>query len=121
MFSHLIEIKWTEQETQRYYLLFIGKYGLEQVKNGSKNHWGQKIWSHGLQLMTSTSLSSFSLEQKDICKYRLKLLQFLDRLSTYEVILGGVCVAHEDYSHEFFEKFRETNIVQAAVEYARVR
>ena len=52
--------------------------------------------------------------------YRLKLLQYLDRLSTYEVILGGVHVAHEEYRHKFFERFREINITQAAVEYARV-
>jgi len=52
--------------------------------------------------------------------YRLKLLQYLDRLSTYEVILGGVHIAHEEYCHTFFERFRELNIIQAAVEYARV-
>lgn len=52
--------------------------------------------------------------------YRLKLLQYLDRLSTYEVILGGLHIAHEEYSHTFFERFRELNIIQAAVEYARV-
>lgn len=52
--------------------------------------------------------------------YRLKLLQYLDRLSTYEVILGGVHVAHVEYSGTFFEQFREINIVQAAVDYAHV-
>ena len=52
--------------------------------------------------------------------YRLKLLQYLDRLSTYEDILGGVHIAHEEYCHTFFERFRELNILQAAVEYARV-
>ena len=52
--------------------------------------------------------------------YRLKLLQYLDRLSTYEVILGGVHIAHEEYCHTSFERFRELNILQAAVEYARV-
>ncbi|XP_022807104.1 neuroblastoma-amplified sequence-like isoform X1 [Stylophora pistillata] len=62
---------------------------------------------------------SFNLEQRGICMYRLKLLQYLDRLSTYEVILGGVHMAHEEYCHTFFERFRELNILQAAVEYAR--
>lgn len=65
-------------------------------------------------------LISFNLEQRDICMYRLKLLQYLDRLSTYEAILGGVHMAHEEYCHIFFERFREINIMQAAVEYARV-
>ena len=29
-------------------------------------------------------------------------------------------MAHEEYCHKFFERFREINITQAAVEYARV-
>ena len=29
-------------------------------------------------------------------------------------------MAHEEYCHIFFERFREINIMQAAVEYARV-
>ena len=64
---------------------------------------------------------SFSLEQRDICRYRLKLLKYLDRLSTYEVILGGSLNAHEEYSKDFFQGFRDVNIVQSAVQYARVR
>ena len=62
----------------------------------------------------------FNLEQRDICRYRLKLLQYQDRLMTYEVILGGIHLAHEEYDSEFFTRFRDVNIVQAAVEYARV-
>ena len=71
-------------------------------------------------LFSSIFLNSFNLEQRDICMYRLKLLQYLDRLSTYEDILGGVHIAHKEYCHTFFERFRELNILQAAVEYARV-
>lgn len=29
-------------------------------------------------------------------------------------------MAHDEYSHTYFERFREMNIMQAAVEYARV-
>lgn len=71
-------------------------------------------------LVNNYGIIRFNLEQRDICMYRLKLLQYLDRLSTYEVILGGVHVAHVEYSGTFFEQFREINIVQAAVDYARV-
>ena len=39
---------------------------------------------------------------------------------TYEVILGGIHLAHEEYDSEFFTRFRDINIVLAAVEYARV-
>ena len=37
------------------------------------------------------------------------------------MILGGAHLAHEEYDSDFFTRFREMNIVQAAVEYARVR
>ncbi|XP_048583516.1 NBAS subunit of NRZ tethering complex isoform X2 [Nematostella vectensis] len=67
----------------------------------------------------SLDFASFNLEQRDICRYRLRLLQYLDRLDTYEVILGGSHVAHEEYDWELFQRFRDINIVQAAVEYAR--
>ena len=68
-----------------------------------------------------TFLLRFNLKQRDICRYRLKLLQYQDRLSTYELILGGIHIAHEEYDSNFFTRFRDVNLVQAAVEYARVK
>ncbi len=52
---------------------------------------------------------------------RVRLLQYSDRLSTYEEILGGIHAAEERFDHVFFEKFRSQNIVELATEYARVR
>ncbi|KAI4801679.1 hypothetical protein KUCAC02_019557, partial [Chaenocephalus aceratus] len=60
-----------------------------------------------------------TLEQKELCRSRLKLLSYLDRLETYEEILGGPHAAEQKYDAEFFKKFRSQNIVLSARNYAR--
>uniref|UniRef100_A0A8C6WSM4 NBAS subunit of NRZ tethering complex n=1 Tax=Neogobius melanostomus TaxID=47308 RepID=A0A8C6WSM4_9GOBI len=60
-----------------------------------------------------------TLEQKELCRSRLKLLCYLDRLATYEEILGGPHAAEQKYDAEFFKKFRSQNIVVSARDYAR--
>ncbi|XP_008284404.1 NBAS subunit of NRZ tethering complex [Stegastes partitus] len=60
-----------------------------------------------------------TLEQKELCRSRLKLLSYLDRLATYEEILGGPHAAEQKYDAEFFKKFRSQNIVLSARNYAR--
>ncbi|XP_031558111.1 neuroblastoma-amplified sequence-like isoform X2 [Actinia tenebrosa] len=79
----------------------------------------EKRQEHTREIEDSLDFTNFNLEQRDVCRYRLKLLKYLDRLSTYEAILGGPHIAHEEYSKEFFQGFRETNVVQAAVQYAK--
>ncbi|KAJ8304032.1 hypothetical protein KUTeg_017615 [Tegillarca granosa] len=71
------------------------------------------------QLLSQVDFSSLNLEQRELCRVRLKLLQYLYRLKTYECILGGESAAAERFNHKFFQKFRSQNIVEAAVEYAR--
>uniref|UniRef100_A0A4W5LFS6 Uncharacterized protein n=1 Tax=Hucho hucho TaxID=62062 RepID=A0A4W5LFS6_9TELE len=61
-----------------------------------------------------------TLEQKELCRSRLKLLCYLDRLATYEDILGGPDAAEQRYDSEFFKKFRNQNIILSARTYARV-
>uniref|UniRef100_A0A673GLC1 NBAS subunit of NRZ tethering complex n=1 Tax=Sinocyclocheilus rhinocerous TaxID=307959 RepID=A0A673GLC1_9TELE len=60
-----------------------------------------------------------SLEQKELCRSRLKLLCYLDRLATYDEILGGTHAAEQRFDAEFFKKFRNQNIVLSARTYAR--
>ncbi|CAB4022273.1 Neuroblastoma-amplified sequence, partial [Paramuricea clavata] len=60
-----------------------------------------------------------SVEQRNICRYRLRFLKYWDRLSTYEAILGGPAVAHDTFDCGFFSKFRDSNIVETSVEFAR--
>ncbi|TRZ02417.1 hypothetical protein DNTS_034472, partial [Danionella cerebrum] len=60
-----------------------------------------------------------TLEQKELCRSRLKLLCYLDRLATYEEILGGPHAAEQRFDGEFFKKFRNQNIVLSARTYAR--
>uniref|UniRef100_A0A8C5QYE1 NBAS subunit of NRZ tethering complex n=1 Tax=Leptobrachium leishanense TaxID=445787 RepID=A0A8C5QYE1_9ANUR len=72
-----------------------------------------------LELLKLVNFDNLTLEQKELCRCRLKLLTYLDRLSTYEEILGGLHVAEERYDAEFFKKFRNQNIVLSARTYAR--
>uniref|UniRef100_A0A3P8SG81 NBAS subunit of NRZ tethering complex n=1 Tax=Amphiprion percula TaxID=161767 RepID=A0A3P8SG81_AMPPE len=61
------------------------------------------------ELLDKIDFSRLTLEQKELCRSRLKLLSFLDRLATYE----------QKYDAEFFKKFRSQNIVLSARNYAR--
>ncbi|XP_053879446.1 NBAS subunit of NRZ tethering complex isoform X2 [Malaclemys terrapin pileata] len=71
------------------------------------------------ELLLSVNFSKLTLEQKELCRSRLKLLNYLDRLATYEEILGGPHAAEQRYDAEFFKKFRNQNIVLSARTYAR--
>ncbi|CAL9692306.1 unnamed protein product [Knipowitschia caucasica] len=71
------------------------------------------------ELLDRVDFSRLTLEQKELCRSRLKLLCYLDRLATYEEILGGPHAAEEKYDAEFFKKFRSQNIVLSARDYAR--
>ena len=73
-----------------------------------------------LSLVRLLFVGSLTLAQRELCRARLRLLQFSDRLSTYEEVLGGPHAAGERYDHRFFEQFRSENIVHLAVSYARV-
>ncbi|XP_071999707.1 NBAS subunit of NRZ tethering complex isoform X2 [Engystomops pustulosus] len=71
------------------------------------------------ELLQRVDFDNLTLEQKEICRCRLKLLTYLDRLSTYEEILGGPQAAEKRYDADFFKKFRNQNIVLSARTYAR--
>uniref|UniRef100_A0A3Q1FX53 NBAS subunit of NRZ tethering complex n=1 Tax=Acanthochromis polyacanthus TaxID=80966 RepID=A0A3Q1FX53_9TELE len=71
------------------------------------------------ELLDKIDFSRLTLEQKELCRSRLKLLSYLDRLATYEEILGGPHAAEQKYDAEFFKKFRSQNIVLSARNYAR--
>uniref|UniRef100_A0A3P8UP13 NBAS subunit of NRZ tethering complex n=1 Tax=Cynoglossus semilaevis TaxID=244447 RepID=A0A3P8UP13_CYNSE len=71
------------------------------------------------ELLARVDFSRLTLEQKELCRSRLKLLAYLDRLATYEEILGGPHAAEQKYDAEFFKKFRSQNIVLSARNYAR--
>uniref|UniRef100_A0A3B5BP03 NBAS subunit of NRZ tethering complex n=1 Tax=Stegastes partitus TaxID=144197 RepID=A0A3B5BP03_9TELE len=72
------------------------------------------------RLYVCVRMFRLTLEQKELCRSRLKLLSYLDRLATYEEILGGPHAAEQKYDAEFFKKFRSQNIVLSARNYARL-
>ncbi|XP_028253229.1 NBAS subunit of NRZ tethering complex [Parambassis ranga] len=71
------------------------------------------------ELLDKVDFGRLTLEQKELCRSRLKLLSYLDRLATYEEILGGPHAAEQKYDAVFFKKFRSQNIVLSARNYAR--
>ncbi|XP_053443844.1 NBAS subunit of NRZ tethering complex isoform X2 [Nycticebus coucang] len=71
------------------------------------------------ELLKLVNFSKLTLEQKELCRCRLKLLTYLDRLATYEEILGVPYGSEQRYDAEFFKKFRNQNIVLSARTYAR--
>ncbi|XP_052380578.1 NBAS subunit of NRZ tethering complex isoform X2 [Oncorhynchus keta] len=71
------------------------------------------------ELLARVDFNRLTLEQKELGRSRLKLLCYLDRLATYEDILGGPDAAEQRYDSEFFKKFRNQNIILSARTYAR--
>ncbi|XP_036290535.1 neuroblastoma-amplified sequence isoform X3 [Pipistrellus kuhlii] len=71
------------------------------------------------ELLRLVNFSELTLEQKELCRCRLKLLTYLDRLATYEQILGVSHASEQSYDAEFFKTFRNQNIVLSARTYAR--
>ncbi|XP_053522900.1 NBAS subunit of NRZ tethering complex isoform X2 [Artibeus jamaicensis] len=86
----------------------------EPARNAKARELGKRR-----ELLKLVDFSKLTLEQKELCRCRLKLLTYLDRLATYKEILG-VCHAPEQrFDAEFFKKFRSQNIVLSARTYAR--
>ncbi|KAM5316025.1 NBAS subunit of NRZ tethering complex isoform 2-T2 [Glossophaga mutica] len=71
------------------------------------------------ELLKLVDFSKLTLEQKELCRGRLRLLTYLDRLATYEEILGVRHAPEQRFDAEFFKKFRNQNIVLSARTYAR--
>ncbi|XP_076354433.1 NBAS subunit of NRZ tethering complex-like isoform X3 [Tachypleus tridentatus] len=71
------------------------------------------------ELWKQIDFSNLNLEQKQLCQCRMKLLKYLDRLSTYEIILGGPHIAEEHYDAKFFKVFRSQSGLEGAVQFAR--
>ncbi|XP_062934225.1 NBAS subunit of NRZ tethering complex isoform X2 [Cynocephalus volans] len=79
----------------------------------------EKEFKKRQELFKLVNFSMLTLEQKELCRCRLKLLTYLDRLATYEEILGVPHASEQRYDAEFFKKFRNQNIVLSARTYAR--
>lgn len=63
------------------------------------------------EIIDKIDLRNLSEAQKDLIKYRRKLLDHLDKLQTYETILEDA----QKYKKEFYEKFRQLTAVENAV------
>ena len=62
---------------------------------------------------------NLTVQQKMIISTRRRLLQYLDRLSIYKMILGGPHVAEQRFDPSFFESFRAQSSLECAASFAR--
>ncbi|XP_076667874.1 NBAS subunit of NRZ tethering complex isoform X2 [Andrena cerasifolii] len=67
------------------------------------------------QLLDNIGMKHLSEAQKDLIKYRRKLLDHLDKLLTYEIILGPSL----KYNKNFYEEFRQLSAVENAIRFAK--
>ncbi|XP_012141773.2 NBAS subunit of NRZ tethering complex isoform X2 [Megachile rotundata] len=67
------------------------------------------------QLLEKVDIKNLSEAQKDLIKYRRKLLDHLDKLLTYEIILGSSL----KYDKTFYEEFRQLSTIENAVRFAK--
>lgn len=65
------------------------------------------------EMLEKIDIKNLSEAQKDLIKYRRKLLSHLDKLLTYEVILE----LSLKYKKEFYEEFRKLSAVENAIRY----
>lgn len=88
----------------------------DEEEEGNKRETENKRRS---ELLKQINFKKLTLEQKQLCQCRLKLLTYLDRLNTYEIILGGPGVAEEHYDHMFFKQFRLQSGLEASIIFAQ--
>ncbi|XP_071861564.1 NBAS subunit of NRZ tethering complex isoform X2 [Bombus fervidus] len=67
------------------------------------------------QVLQKIDIKHLSDAQKDLIKYRRKLLDHLDKLLTYEIILNSSL----KYDKNFYEEFRQLSAVENAIKFAK--
>ncbi|XP_069692436.1 NBAS subunit of NRZ tethering complex-like isoform X2 [Periplaneta americana] len=78
-----------------------------------------RIQERNKALLSKMTVSQLTDEQIELLKYRRWLLQYYDRLCTYELILGGPHAADDLYDCAFYDKFRTVSLIESAVKFAR--
>lgn len=67
-------------------------------------------------MLEKIDIKNLSEAQKDLIRYRRKLLCYLDKLLIYEIILESSL----KYEKEFYEEFRKLSAVENAIKYEYV-
>lgn len=65
------------------------------------------------EMLEKIDIKNLSEAQKDLIRYRRKLLCYLDKLLIYEIILESSL----KYKKEFYEEFRKLSAVENAIRY----
>ena len=96
------EVKWNSLDTDETEAERI------QREEERRRHWLAKL-----------DFNNLTVEQKMLISTRRRLLQFLDRLSIYETILGGPHAAGQRFDPTFFETFRAQSALESTANFAR--
>ncbi|KAL6266607.1 hypothetical protein P5V15_003452 [Pogonomyrmex californicus] len=67
------------------------------------------------EMLEKIDIKNLSEAQKDLIKYRRKLLSHLDKLLTYEIILESPL----KYNKDFYEEFRRLSAIENAIRFAK--
>ena len=71
------------------------------------------------QWLAKIDFDNLTVQQKMLISTRRRLLQYLDRLSIYEMILGGPHAAGQRFDPSYFETFRAQSSLESAASFAR--
>lgn len=93
----------------------LDRFNPEQA--AKKKRRREEIMREKLKLI---DVNNLTLMQKELCTTRIKLLNYLDRLELYELILGGPIKASELFDCEKYKSIRSKPILDVTLDYARV-
>ena len=79
----------------------------------------QRMEERRRQLLAQIDFDNLTVQQKMLISTRRRLLQYLDRLSNYEMILGGSRAAGQSFDPFFFESFRSQSALDSTAGFAR--
>ncbi|XP_011497218.1 PREDICTED: neuroblastoma-amplified sequence-like [Ceratosolen solmsi marchali] len=95
-----------------------GKFVSTEINNDVDNHLSN-LESNQMQKNNETlnaiTMDKLNESQKELIKYRMQLLNHLDKLKTYEILLGST----NKFDKKFYEEFRQLSPVENAIRFAK--
>ncbi|PSN37576.1 Neuroblastoma-amplified sequence [Blattella germanica] len=106
------------QETSAEKLFSFGDDEMLDLDSNVEINAAEKIMKM-TESLSKISLNDLTSEQQTLLKYRQQLLEYFDRLCTYELIMGGPHMAEDCYDYMFYDKFRTVSLIESTVKFAR--
>ncbi|CAG2164289.1 unnamed protein product [Oppiella nova] len=93
----------------------------DKHKDGDNEATDEEVMTARDIMESEMDWNDMSLESKQVCIWRRRLLQYMDRLNVYEMVLSyrDVNDINSKYNHKFYQIFREMSSLEASVYFAR--